>query len=83
MEEHEEYGTAPRSTFCVLLRSTHFQEYVSLPRSTFYLGGAHLATLDIDRWDQWFPQKSGHIRRGFEPVESPCTLWHTDWRTLV
>jgi len=32
MEEHEEYGTAPRSTFCVLLRSTHFQEYVSLPR---------------------------------------------------
>jgi hypothetical protein len=37
MEEREEYGTAPRSTFCVLLRSTHLQEYVPLPRSTFYL----------------------------------------------
>ena len=45
MEEHQEYGTVPKSTFSVLLRSTHLQEYVPLPRSTFYLGGAHLVTL--------------------------------------
>jgi hypothetical protein len=40
MEEHEEYGTAARST--------HLQEYVPLPKSTFYLGGAPLATLGVN-----------------------------------
>ena len=39
MEEHEEYGTAPRST--------PLQEYVPLPRSTIYLGGVPLATLHL------------------------------------
>jgi hypothetical protein len=58
MEEHEEYGAAPRSTFCVLLRSTHLQEYFPLPRSTFYLGGAPLATLVIN--DPWILGANKH-----------------------
>jgi hypothetical protein len=54
MEEHEEYGAAPRSAFCVLrstfciLMSTHLQEYFPPPEEyRVYLRGAPLATLII------------------------------------
>jgi hypothetical protein len=47
MEEYEEYGTAPEEYILRTPQEYTLQEYAPLPRSTFYLEGAPLATLGM------------------------------------
>ena len=45
MEEHQENDTALKEYILRTSQEYTLKEYMPLPRSTFYLGGAHLATV--------------------------------------